>query len=205
MFGNPPQSEYDNLILSPTMFGIALKTCDLLDYRLEPADPPAPRSLHTVNHQPRVCWGWGSHDHPCWPLANPTELHTAGPADSTARSSSHSPIGGRSASSSRCKTHQHEDIMPNYHRSAMLAGCWLWQVATANMNLSDEVDLEHFVSRPDKLSGAGPLPATAPSSSLLLQINYLAPLPPHGPSVRWSLLPPPLNFPKIITKIGKYD
>jgi 26S proteasome regulatory subunit T3 len=30
----------------------------------------------------------------------------------------------------------------------------IFQVATANMNLSDEVDLEHFVSRPDKLSGA---------------------------------------------------
>merc|ERR1711998_56074 len=33
----------------------------------------------------------------------------------------------------------------------------IFQVATANMNLSDEVDLEHFVSRPDKLSGAGTL------------------------------------------------
>jgi ATP-dependent 26S proteasome regulatory subunit len=29
-----------------------------------------------------------------------------------------------------------------------------WQVCTAKMNLSDEVDLEDYVSRPDKISAA---------------------------------------------------
>jgi len=30
----------------------------------------------------------------------------------------------------------------------------LWQVCTAKMNLSEEVDLEDYVSRPDKISAA---------------------------------------------------
>lgn len=38
------------------------------------------------------------------------------------------------------------NIMPNY--------LFVLQVCTAKMNLSDEVDLEDYVSRPDKISAA---------------------------------------------------
>lgn len=34
------------------------------------------------------------------------------------------------------------------------AGCWIRQACTAKMNLSEEVDLEDYVGRPDKISNA---------------------------------------------------
>lgn len=38
---------------------------------------------------------------------------------------------------------------------SILAGCFFFvQVCTAKMNLGDEVDLEDYVSRPDKISAA---------------------------------------------------
>ncbi|KAL0237870.1 hypothetical protein GEMRC1_012344 [Eukaryota sp. GEM-RC1] len=47
----------------------------------------------------------------------------------------------------------------------------VFQVCTANMNLSDEVDLEHYISRPDKLSGADIRAITQEAGMLAVRAN----------------------------------
>ncbi|KAL0210516.1 hypothetical protein RCL1_004952 [Eukaryota sp. TZLM3-RCL] len=47
----------------------------------------------------------------------------------------------------------------------------IFQVCTAEMNLSDDVDLEHYVSRPDKLSGADIRAIVQEAGSLAIRAN----------------------------------